>query len=311
MSKLEIKPAVRRAAPLLLAICGPEGSGKTLSALLLAAGLDPEGRIVLIDTEAPKASLHADNERVMAALPDGFEVVEVDQPYHPRRLIEAIDLCENAGYNVCLIDSLSDFWNGAGGCEDITEQNGGMWNKAKKENKRMMTRIKQSKMHVIACVKAQDKTKILEGPPNARTGKKKKEFVNLGMQPVCEKNTMYPMLIRWMVDADTHIATMKKYSVEALAPLFIEPRLLSKKDGVQLREWNETGVALGEHDQIAKRAKSAAADGVAAYKAFYTALSNAQKKALRDSGAHEENKYDAEQADNERDSAGKDEGEDI
>ncbi len=295
----EIKQAVRRAAPLLMALFGPSGSGKTLSAILLASGLDPDGKVVLIDTEAPRASLHADNERVMAALPNGFQVLELDAPYHPKRFVEAIDLCESSGYKVCIVDSSSDSWNGLGGCEDIAEENKGMWNVPKRANKKMADRIKSSGMHVILCLKAQEKTKIIQGEYNPKTKKKEKIFVPLGMQPICEKNTFYPTLIGWRVDAETHISTMTKCSVETLVPLFETPHLLTKEDGVKLREWNETGSALDPVERLLKRAASAVEDGTVAYREFYGALPGGEKKYILEHG-HEDNKMDAEKADQAR-----------
>ncbi len=43
--------ATRKGSHIKLAITGPSGSGKTYSALRLAGGLMPNGKIALIDTE--------------------------------------------------------------------------------------------------------------------------------------------------------------------------------------------------------------------------------------------------------------------
>src|SRR6266850_1822988 len=295
---MEIHKAVRRALPLQLAFYGPEGSGKTMSALLFAAGLSPDSKVVIIDTEKGRASLYADNKRVLAALPSGFDVLELDAPYHPDRYREALDTCEAKGYKVCLIDSSSDSWNGPGGCEDITEANKGMWNKAKLANKKLMTRIKLSSMHVICCLKAQAKTKVVEGEFDPHTRKKKKEFIELGVLPICEKNFFYPMLLGFSVDPQTHLSTITKYH-EDLYPLFKEPKLITKEDGAKVRQWNDSAGSVDANEQLMKRARSAAEDGTEAYKKFFESLTPTQRKAIP-TGDHEKFKAAAYATDKDR-----------
>ena len=288
----EIKKAVRRALPLQIAFVGPTNSGKTLSALLFAAGLvGPNDKVVVIDTERGRASLYADNKRVQNALPHGFDVIELDSPYHPQRFIEALDAAEQAGYRVCLIDSFSDSWDGPGGCTDIAEKDKGMWNKAKLWNKRLLTRIALSDMHVISCFKAQEKTKIVD---KSRSAPGKQEFVELGMQPLCEKNAFYPQLLAFSADPTTHLSTCIK-THDDLADFFKSPHLITPEDGKVVRVWNQGGQQLGDSEQLVKRSRDAALQGVARYREFFTALTSAQKKAL--ASIHEENKRTAEQAD--------------
>lgn len=290
---LEIKKAVRRALPLQIGFYGPSGSGKTMSALLFAAGLaGPNGKVVVIDTERGRASLYSDNQRVMDALPQGYDVVELDQPYHPKRFVEAIDICETAGYSVCLIDSESDSWDGPGGCADITEDNKGRWNKAKLFNKRMKTRIALSDMHVLSLFKAQEKSKIIEGP--LKNGKKTEEVISLGVLPISEKNAFFPLLLGFSVDPKTHLSTAVKYH-EDLGYLFKEPKLITKDDGDKVRIWNEGAKPLGANEQLIKRARSAADEGTAAYETFFKALTPALRKALLPT--HEENKRIAKEVD--------------
>ena len=51
--------AVRKRAKARIGICGPAGSGKTMSALKLAFGIvGPTGKIAVIDTENESASLY-------------------------------------------------------------------------------------------------------------------------------------------------------------------------------------------------------------------------------------------------------------
>ena len=290
---LEIKKAVRRALPLQLAFYGPSGSGKTFSALLFAAGLSPDGKVAVIDTERGRASLYADNKRIRAALHNGFDVLELDQPYHPKRYIEAIDTVEKSGYRVCLIDSGSDSWDGPGGCTDIAEQAKGMWNGAKLWNKRMMTRTSLSDMHVIWCLKAQEKTKVVD---KAKSASGKQEFIDLGMLPIWEKNNFYPMLLAFSVDPKTHLSMVVKCH-DDLWDFFPQPKLITREDGERVRLWNESGRPVDSAEQLRKRARAEAENGTEAYKSFFLGLSKDEKHLLGDA-AHAENKRVAEQADN-------------
>ena len=290
---LEIKRAMRRALPMQLAFYGPSGSGKTFSALKFAAGiLGPNEKVVIIDTERGRGSLYADNKKILADLPGGYDVLELDAPYHPKRFIEALDVCENAGYKVCLIDSASDSWDGPGGCTDIAEQNSGRWAPSKLANKRLMTRIQLSDMNIICLLKAQDKTKIIDKKDSASG---KQEYISLGMCPICEKNFFYPLLLGFSVDPKTHVSTATKCD-DNLLFLFGEPRLITKADGERLRAWNLSGTPLEDNEQLKKRSRVIAEEGMDTYKQFFAGLSKAQQKALAGPW-HEENKFLAEQAD--------------
>ena len=82
-----------------LAICGPTGSGKTFTALRMAAGmLLPGSRIAVIDSERKSASKYAD-------LFD-FAVMELET-HSPDAYIEAITAAADAKYPILIIDSLS------------------------------------------------------------------------------------------------------------------------------------------------------------------------------------------------------------
>jgi hypothetical protein len=108
---MEIKPAIRKQQPIRLALYGPSGSGKTYSALLLALGLCGNWqKIVVIDTEEESASLYADL--------GPFNIIPLSKPFHPSKFYEAIDLAEDSGMEVIIVDSLSPEWSGEGGVDD-------------------------------------------------------------------------------------------------------------------------------------------------------------------------------------------------
>jgi hypothetical protein len=300
--ELQIKKAIRRALPMQIGFYGPSGSGKTLSALLFASGLiKPNGRIIVVDTERGRASIHADSPLLMKALPQGYDVVELDQPYHPSRFIDAVKLCEKEKYDLTIVDSESDSWDGPGGCFDIAEEDGKgkdgkgrglVWNNAKRWNKKYKVHIALSDMHVISLFKAQEKTKIID---KAKSESGRQEYVDLGVLPIGEKNAFYPLLVGFSIDPVTHLATLKKGSHENIISMWPQPKLITKQDGEILRKWNESAKPLEADEQLKKRATYAADDGLAAYEKFFKELSKQERVILQD--FHQGYKQQAEEAD--------------
>lgn len=285
---MEIKRAVRHSVPMIVSLSGVSGSGKTFSALLVAAGLaGPDGKVGFIDTENGRGCMYADSPGIMAALPGGYNTIELGPPFHPNRYVEAIDTFENAGYRVVVIDSGSHAWSGEGGCTDIAEKDKGRWNHAKLANKRFVNRLLFSSMHIVVCLRAQEKSKII------KLSNGKEETISLGILPISEKGFPFEMLLSFFMEERTNLATAIKCP-EPLRQIFAAPRLLTKKDGELIRSWNDTGIATDPDAQLTKRSRAVAEGGVEKYRAFFAALTKEQRKAL--AGVHEENKKTAEEA---------------
>src|SRR5690242_478558 len=103
---MPFQKAVKYQAKGRVALAGPAGAGKTMTALKLATALADGGEIAVIDTERGSASKYADLF--------SFDVLELDN-YHPDKFVQGIHEAEHAGYAVLVIDSLSHAWNGPGG----------------------------------------------------------------------------------------------------------------------------------------------------------------------------------------------------
>lgn len=182
MSILNIRAAVRGGSKVIIDICGTSGSGKTYTALKIARGMvSKASEIGFLDTENKRGSLYAD------ILDGQFMIGDLYAPFSPKRYIEAVREFQEAGVKVLVIDSASHEWEGDGGCEDIANQsllNGKKmadWNKAKFEHKKFMNMLLQCDMHLIICVRARQKMDF----------KNPMQPVDLGMQPICEKNFMF------------------------------------------------------------------------------------------------------------------------
>ena len=103
MANFRIRRAERKKTTIKIALQGPAGSGKTMSALRLAYGLVGDwSKIVVIDTENGSADLYAH-------LGD-YCVLPISN-YSPENYIEAITFCEQQGFIVIICDSISPEWD--------------------------------------------------------------------------------------------------------------------------------------------------------------------------------------------------------
>ncbi len=284
---LQFRPAVREAVPMPIAISGPSGSGKTFSALLVAAGIaGTTGKVALLDTENGRGKLYADSPGIKKALPNGYLYAELSAPFSPKRYCEAIDDAEAAGVTVLVIDSGSHEWEGPGGCEEIAETAKKKWATAKAENRKFVYRLLYSPMHIIICLRAREKVKIIKGS---------NEHIPLGILPICEKNFMFEMLLSLQLEDKTHNAIPVKVP-DALQSVFPGGQMLTKADGEKIRQWIDSGTSADADDRLKKRARLIAEEGVSAYSEFFTSLTAAQRKMLAAS-THAENKAIAAAAD--------------
>jgi hypothetical protein len=270
-----IRPAVREKIGLLFGVAGASGSGKTFSALKLAKGIaNGTGRIAVIDTEAGRALHYAPKPGMpLAEQPGTFEFLHLDfqPPFTPERYIEAIRACEEAGATVIVIDSMSHEWAGEGGCSDIqqaeaermaTDRNTGKliewkieamtapaWKKPKQRHARMMARLIQTRTHLIFCLRAQEKIKIMKKADGKGT-----EIIPVGFQPICEKSFMFEMSGSMTLHPET--PGSPRYDLphklnDDLRGIFIEGERIGDDAGKRLRLWAETGADRPALDKVA------------------------------------------------------------
>src|SRR6186997_184010 len=142
---MQIQKAERKQAKIKMALQGSSGSGKTMGALLIAFGLCGDwGKIAVIDTENYSASLYAHL--------GNFSVVNITAPFSPEKYMEAIKLCEGAGIQVIVIDSISHEWEGSGGILDIHSHMTGNsftnWGKLTPRHNAFVQAMLQSAAHI-------------------------------------------------------------------------------------------------------------------------------------------------------------------
>ncbi len=184
----ESGPARRARMPLMIAIVGASGSGKTLSALLLAEGIKrvQPGPIVVIDTESLRALKHSDGN------PDRFVHVPFGEPFGPLDYIEAIKHALKHQPSTIIIDSMSHEWEGPGG---VLAQHAAVvaargesfkmtaWIKPKADHTALKHFILQQRCNWIFCFRAKEKIKPKKGG----------EPEDLGWQPLAAEDLIYEM----------------------------------------------------------------------------------------------------------------------
>ena len=213
---IQLQKAKRIQAKLKVAIGGASGSGKTLSALLLAFGLvqaeHPQwtaeqvwDHIAVLDTENNSASLYV-GKRVGPTVVGSYNVIDIQPPFEEQTLIDALAVCEQAQMECAIIDSASAFWMDAletqGKIAERVKSSFSAWKPVKNDQQKMMQAILQCRMHVISNYRAK-----IEYTQDVENGKK--VVKSLGMGIIAEGNTSYEYTTMFMLD-DRHEANATK-----------------------------------------------------------------------------------------------------
>ena len=225
--------AVRKRAKARIGICGPAGSGKTMSALKLAFGIvGSGGRIAVLDTENESASLYAH-------LGD-YDVDVIKPPFTVEKYINGIREAEKQGYDLIIIDSLSHAWAGTGGILEFADAKSESakgnkfagWREATPKHNSLVDAMLQSSMHVIAGMRSKTEYVLIEDEKGKKVPKK------IGMAPVQREGMDYEFSLVFDVDQERHIATSSKDRTEIFDGFFGK---LTEEHGRLIREWLDSG----------------------------------------------------------------------
>lgn len=229
---MKLHKAQRHQVKLRLGLSGASGFGKTYSALLLAYGITNDWtKIAVIDTENNSASLYSHL--------GNFNVLNLTEPYNPERYIEAIKICENAGIDVIIIDSITHEWNGKNGCLQLHEQLGGRfqdWSKITPRHNAFIDAILQSKCHVITTTRRKIDYS-LDANTNGRT-----RVVKHGTKEITREGFEYELTVNFELINDKHLA---KASKDRTGLFMDKPEfVIGKGTGKRLVEWCNSGVSV-------------------------------------------------------------------
>lgn len=229
---MQLRKAHRKQAKIKLALQGASGSGKTYSALLLASGMTTWSKIALIDTENHSADLYAHL--------GGYNVLQLSKPFSPERYISAIEICEQAGMEVIIIDSITHEWEGSGG---ILDMHGNMpgnsfanWAKMTPRHNAFVQKILESPCHIICSIRTKTDYVLSE-----KNGKMVPEKV--GMKGITRDGMDYEFTIVFDLDLK-HNATASKDRTG----LFMDKpeAIITREYGGRILQWCNKGTSLEE-----------------------------------------------------------------
>lgn len=201
----------RKAAKMRVAVAGPSGAGKTLSALYLAYGVTGDwGKIALIDTEHGRGQFYGNRGDLEVG---EYLYQELVPPFTVERYIAIAKEAEQAvgPDGVVIIDSFSHAWEGEGGVLDfkeLTEQQQGKnsftaWSDAGKKQNTLINTLLSLNAHVIVTMR----TKMAYAMEQNDRGKTVP--VKIGLAPVQRENTEYEFDLVFNI-ARNHIACVSK-----------------------------------------------------------------------------------------------------
>lgn len=258
MSILHITKAERKGAPVLIALYGESGSGKTYSALLLARGLaGSQGRIGLLDTETGRGLIYADE------IPGGYEYAELTPPFTPERYIEAVKEFAASGVDVLVIDQASSEWEGIGGIIEIADQGiskkgeklEGLvkWAQPKARHKKFVQALITTRMHIIVCLRA--KEKIVQ---------KGNQIVSEGFVSIQDKRFIFETTVQLFLRNGTDVRGT--YVIEKcplrLLDAFPDGQKITVATGERIAKWVGSAAQPLDHAfETLKRAGELAAEG--------------------------------------------------
>ena len=230
---LQIRKAERRQAKARVAFIGTSGTGKTYSSILFARGLaGPEGRILMVDTEHHSGELYSN-------LTD-YDYAEIEPPYETEKYIEAIQVAEENGYDVLILDSISHAWAGQGGIleqQDTIAGRGGnrfaAWGEVTPKQLRFIDAMINADIHIVVTMRAKTAYALI---PDA-SGKTKPE--KLGLAPVQREGIDYEFTLVLDIDR-SHTAQASKDRTGLFDTRIFCP---TEAEGAELREWLNSGTA--------------------------------------------------------------------
>jgi hypothetical protein len=236
---MQLRQSERKRAKIKMALQGSAGSGKTYSSLLLAQGLcgGDFSKVAIIDTENGSADLYAHL--------GNYNVVTLSSPFTTESYLKAIDMCERAGMEVIIIDSISHCWDYLLDYHASLAGNSFTnWSKVTPLLKSLTDKILQSDAHIIATMRTKQDYVL-----NQKDGKYVPEKV--GLKAVQRDGIDYEFTIVFDVDIKHYAVSSKDRTGLFMGkPEFI----INTATGKKILDWCNSGTNL--EDARAKIKKS-------------------------------------------------------
>lgn len=271
MAEFLLQPATRKAVAPKIVLSGCAGSGKTLSALLLAAGMidvrtDADwADIVVADADNLSSTYYVDtaftvgdgvNEPVECVTIGRFTLIDFKPPYHPDRWIKLINEVVEAKKKILILDNFSAEWEGDGGVLDWTRRLGGRasdWSVTDPAHNRVLDAIRKAPIPIIATLREKQAIEIMKVPDGR--GGEKTEVRKLGMKPKQREGIEYEFDLQMSIAHDTHTASVG--TGKDRTGLFSTriPSVITPETGRTLANWAKSGdEPVGSRGWVARRA---------------------------------------------------------
>lgn len=279
-------PAVRSNVPLLIALIGPSGGGKTYSALRLASGIArvQPGPIDVIDTEADRALTYAGEFQ--------FNHVPFAAPFGSLDYLAAFQQSAQAGARTIIVDSMSHEHEGPGGLLDQADehiaralkrkgldrdsdagwaeeqkQKRSAWIEPKRGRTRLIQGMIQMHCNFILCFRSKEGTD--QTKENGKT-----KIVKLGWVPIGGDAFWYEMTARALLLPGANGVPTWRTSLEGekiairrptpFEKILADGKQLSEDMGQAMAEWASGGADADLPAALAKVATAANGDALRA-----------------------------------------------
>lgn len=233
---MALQKASRKKLKIKIGLSGSAGSGKTMSALLLAYGITKEwSKIALIDTENRSSELYVGAVAGDTTIGE-FMVSYLSQPYTPERYIDAIKECEaDKNIEVIIVDSMTHEWDGKGGCLDAHDALPGNsftnWAKITPRHNRFIETIINADKFVICTLRSKQDYVLVE-----KNGKQVPEKV--GLKAITREGVDYEFTLVFNLDIKHNAESTKDRTSKFIdKPAFV----ISPATGEEILKWCETG----------------------------------------------------------------------
>lgn len=226
---MQLRQSERKKAKIKMALQGSSGSGKSYSSLLLAQGLTNGdfSKVAVIDSENGSADLYAHLGQ--------YNVLTLKPPFTPENYIKAIEVCEKAGMEVIIIDSISHNW------EYLLEYHSSLagnsftnWAKIKPLEKLFIDKILQCDAHVIATMRTKQDYVL-----NQKDGKFVPEKV--GLKAIQRDGIDFEFTIVFDIDIKNFCVSSK----DRTGLFFGKPEfIINSNTGKKILDWCNSGTNL-------------------------------------------------------------------
>ncbi len=266
MESFEFEPMDKTQSKLSVAVYGPSGAGKTVSALKIAKGIQeqlyPDQNLadigLYIDTER-RSSTKVVGRNIGGEVLEPLQLYAFEPPFDIDKLAELVNYAVNVQHKkIIVIDSYTAFWSGVDGILDRVAELDvelgtqkklyGAWSEKEivKKKNTLKNLMSNSQCHMILCFRAKTEY-VLEINSHG-----KQQPRAIGLKEDMQADVRYEFDVVLSIDKDTHEAEVVKDRIgflELRETSDNPTRPLSVEDGKMLAKLVSEGLSLEEIEQ--------------------------------------------------------------